>query len=397
MPLPPVLPLLPDWYAGIREQRAFRTSILSADDGSEQRAQTRARARRRLTFPALTLRELETQTTLTLLQRIHEDAFALPWWMHRAYLDADAGAGAGSLALDTTGLDFLVGNYALLWRSPTIYELVQISAVAAGSLTLDAGTPTTLDWNAGDYIMPAFPARLAAPLTVTRTGSRGLATAIDALVEPLTVPVAAGAPGDDPADFLWMPDAVGDEVESWQRLLDVQDGELGPIASLPFTAAPAVTFPLTLGLRSRAAVADFWTWYDAVLGALTPSWVPNWQAALRLASAATAADNTLTIKAVNYTDRWFPDESRRHLALIASPSSIVHRRVTNAVDNLDGTETLTLDAVTGVALSPSYSLVALMHYARLADDPVTVVWDGPEHASVDLRFTELPVEEPASV
>jgi len=397
MPLPPVLSLLPDWSQGVREERAFRTSILTTDSGLEQREQTRGRARRRLTYRARTLTAGIAQPATTLLQRVHEGTVALPWWMHRTRLTADAAIGATTLAVVTTGLDFLAGNYALLWRSPRVYELVQVSATDAVSVTLEAGTPTTMAWPTGSLVLPAFPARLAAPLAISRVAARGLDVAVDALVEPLAVPLASGTAGDDPPDFtLAMPMAGPDESESWARRLVSFDGDLGPVASTVFDAAPAVGFGLSLMFRSRAAAQDLWAWYDSVLGALTPSWVPSWQAAAQLSAAVASASNTLVIRAMGYTARWFPDESRRHLAIITAPDVIAHRRVTEAVDNGDGTETLTLNAVVGVNLRAE-TLVSLMHYARLEQDALALVWQDPDLATAELRFRELPSEEPATV
>jgi hypothetical protein len=138
-------------------------------------------------------------------------------------------------------------------------------------------------------------------------------------------------------------------------------------------------------------VAEFWDWYDAVLGALTPSWVPSYQADLVPAVSVGPADTELVIEAMEYTTRSFPLTARRRLALIPSTGgAVTARTVTASVDNLDGTETLTLNAAAGATITAGYGLLSFLRLMCLADDPVTLEWSHLGHAHTTLGFREEP-------
>jgi hypothetical protein len=65
--------------------------------------------------------------------------------------------------------------------------------------------------------------------------------------------------------------------------------------------------------------------------------------------------------------------------------------VTDAIDNGDGTETLTLEAAPA-SRSRSTTMLAYLVLARLADDDVELLWYHYGVAETTLRFVELPRE-----
>jgi hypothetical protein len=71
---------------------------------------------------------------------------------------------------------------------------------------------------------------------------------------------------------------------------------------------------------------------------------------------------------------------------------LTRRRVTNAVDNGDGTETLTLSAAVGVDLPLGSGLVSFALYCRLAADPLELTWAAPALCDARLAVVALPNE-----
>jgi hypothetical protein len=210
--------------------------------------------------------------------------------------------------------------------------------------------------------------------------------------------------------FAWQrqgPNRVEAPAHELRRLIDRVSALTNDQLQEPRSESPGVSLPYRLLMSGLDAVADLWTWYASVQGALKAVWLPTYQHDLTLATDVAAADTTLTITSpvgTPYGVRYFPVEARRHLALLvasgAGIGTVVHRRVTDAVAHDDGTETLTLDAAVGVDLSATYDMVSFLLYARLADDPVTVEWRTAGTGAVaetTLAFVELPREVPTSV
>lgn len=151
-------------------------------------------------------------------------------------------------------------------------------------------------------------------------------------------------------------------------------------------------------IEGRDQVTAFRTQLIALRGRLVPCWIPTWMFDLSLTVDRASGDSSLIIEACDYT-RWYAvaDFGRRHLAVIlpGNPHTIIPRRVTSAVDNLDGTETLTLNTTLGVAV-PAASVVSFLTLCRLASDDVTVRWLDYAAAEVELPLREIPREAPVA-
>lgn len=147
-----------------------------------------------------------------------------------------------------------------------------------------------------------------------------------------------------------------------------------------------VEVPLQL---TASEVADLWAWYDRVLGALGIAWVPSWHDALTLAAPVEDGATEFVIGACNYASLQFPRTSRKQLGIVGADGSITRRLITAAVDNGDGTETLTTDLAPFRTLTPGQDMLCYLRTARLAEDEVEVEWQAPDYAEARLRFTEL--------
>lgn len=159
---------------------------------------------------------------------------------------------------------------------------------------------------------------------------------------------------------------------------------------------PRVTLPYRLFLPDRATLAALDSWFDTVKGRFTSFWIPTYVADLPLTASLGASDTTFTITDIGYTERYFPHEARRHLAFIAPDGTITHRRVTDAVDNGDGTETLTIASSLGAAFPLGAGLLCFLLLVRLTSDEITVTRSAAAFGECVLECLELPPEVPAS-
>lgn len=396
--MPPLaFPFRWDGRESYREQRALRTDILAAHDQTEQRRALRIKPRRTHRFSVTALDAREAQFLASFLYAGPDLELAVPFWPHATRLTADAAQGATTLALDTTDRDFYAGQSALLFRDPFAAERISIQSVGVSSLTLTAGTAAT--WSAGSRIAPAHSGRLSPSVTISRPTSRVRQTVLEFELDPLLLPSVTGAAGAAPDVFTvgLLPDGREGLDDEETRLVDAFESPTAGFQRLSRRGQPVDSWAHPLLLFSRADVRALWTWYAGRIGALNPTWVPSFQLDVSPTGTIQPTDTTITIQAIDYTARLFPHEARRHLALIPAVGQVTHRRVTAAVNNGNGTETLTLDAQAGVTLGTGYGLVAVLRYARLAEDALEVGWQHPELAQAAPRFQELPWAVPTTV
>lgn len=148
-------------------------------------------------------------------------------------------------------------------------------------------------------------------------------------------------------------------------------------------------------MQTRADVVTFKAFIDSCKGMLTPFWVPTYNADLALANDINPGDGAVVIQKCNYTDFYFGQTARHHLAFIAPDGSKTLRKVTAAVDNGNGTETLTLDSTISISLPAASTMTSFLVFCRLASDVVEMLWHTNDMAEALLQLVELPREVPA--
>jgi hypothetical protein len=72
----------------------------------------------------------------------------------------------------------------------------------------------------------------------------------------------------------------------------------------------------------------------------------------------------------------------------------IFREIVGAFENADGTETLTLDSSTGVAL-PVDVQISFLALSRQDSDSVEIDWASTDQGQANLAMREIPSEVPA--
>ena len=129
-----------------------------------------------------------------------------------------------------------------------------------------------------------------------------------------------------------------------------------------------------LGISGQ--VAD-WQWLKAFLSTvrgrqvafLAPTGRPD------LTPIGDASTGTLKVSSdAQYASTWFTSLAHRKLQLKMTDGTLVCRTVSTAVDNGDGTQSLTLDT----AAAGTIAMVSFLETCRLETDTVTVQWHGSD-------------------
>lgn len=170
MTLPAPFLLAPNWATPVVLTSAWKTDVLSGENGTEQRVSLRDTPADTMKYSAAILSQADAGALARILAQAPTGRFHVPRWFDTTLLTANVTIGATTVTCDTTDRGFTVGGSALLWRRATgVYEVRAISAIASGALTTDA---TTSAWsgNTDVEVLPIAPAWLTLPLTRTYVG-----------------------------------------------------------------------------------------------------------------------------------------------------------------------------------------------------------------------------------
>jgi hypothetical protein len=152
-------------------------------------------------------------------------------------------------------------------------------------------------------------------------------------------------------------------------------------------------------LASRAEIANFVTWLTRRLGRLVPFWAPTWQTDLVLAEQVNAGATGFSIVNAGYTRFQFSSVARRDLAIfMLDHSGIYFHRVTDSVEEMDGTEAISIESGSPLeaTLTPTNCMISFLPLCRLAsDDTPEFKWETTTVVAAVLSIASLPGETPA--
>lgn len=384
-------PFDPDWTRGPRERIEYRTDIISARTGAEQRIKLRMKPRRSLSFSVSNLSNDEAEQFESLIWRRSGDLFGVPWWPDGVRYTGTLSVGGSTIAIDTTNRLFSLAPMVMVWVDSTHFEIQTISSVSGSLITC---TPLAAAYT-NPFILPVFPGRLpdevGIDMATSSISQADLRFACEVGInDPRPTPaVPTQAYGFDVLEVT--PDWDGPKT-SVKRLLQRFDSGSGPVIVRDRGGVSFQGQPFRWFLSTRAEIQAFRDFMDRRVGSLVPFWVATWREDLTLAQAATNVSTGIVVKWAGYTSRMFPDRARRYLA-IRTAGGWIYRKVTSSSETAT-TETLTLDAATGVALAAG-TMVSFLTLARMKDDDAEIEWSNVGLAQATTEFVELPKEVPA--
>jgi len=357
----------------ITEHLEWMTDIIEAHDGAEQRIRVRQEPRQSFEVVILPNDPAELSRLRVAIAAWQHREWGWPCWHEAVNLAAALPAASSSIPVDTTAADFRAGGPAIVSQGASLYEVVEVATVAAGSLSLVA--PTTMEHPAGASVMPLRMARMTGQARrddhPTELSKYSVTMQITDNAELTTEAAAMQYLGYDVlADPLLMPgETMPRQIE---RPLDIIDPGPGAWATFARTDYPGVVTDHRWRLKNRQDSWAFRRWLHRRAGRCNPEWVPSRTHDLALAVQPTAAATTLQIRDVNYRNVGLNVPGMTHIAAFSANGAFVCRQITEAVAGSAGRENLTINAALGFT---DVSRISFLCLHRFAADRISLTWD----------------------
>ena len=392
--------LPPDWSEAVGETLAWLTDVQTTLAGAVVRTPLRDAPRRTWEFSVLADRT-ERRLVENALYDWSARTWALPVFVDMTWLSTSVPSGATSIAVDTRGLDFVVGGLAMLWRDATTYELVEVVSLTAQGIELRA--PTQAAWPVGTRLIPCRTARLGVAPELRRHSDRLVETRLRfEATEPCDWPPLApttryrGLPVlEDRPDWSDAPTAT------FARRATVLDGEVGRTAiddgsGLAWTTQSHAW--RVLGRTARAAHRSLLYWLQGRAEAL---WLPTWTDDIELLEPIGENATTLVVAWAGIARSLRLQAGRRHLRIELTDGRICYRAI-EAADEIERPnggrgERLRLDAALGVMVAPErVRLACWMALVTLAGDTIELQHHADSEGLMDcgVAFASVGEEEP---
>lgn len=384
-----VFGLCPDWSQGITERLEWLTEVLESYDGTEQRIRLRQIPRRSFEYRFL-LEGLDVRVLEHLLFAWGARIYALPVWTDVSILAGEAAVGSTTLTVqNVANSDYHADGLAVLWRSNTQHEAVEILSITGDTLTLKL--PLSRSWPSGTRVFPARLARIEGEVALARPTDTIAIGRCRFRVEDVTAPAAVdyGPAYRDYLVFDWRPDRSVDIEDKWRRKVAVIDYGTGLATFDDQSGKPIIGRTLTWLLSDRSKVSAFRGWLAARAGRAYPCWLPTFESDLEVVHTVAATDTGIIVRNVGYARFVAANPLRRDLRIITTAGTF-YRRITGANEISDDEELLSLDVPLGVTLQPQQFLqVSYLELSRLDQDVIEIHWETDSIARVQLSTRTL--------
>lgn len=355
----------------ITEHLSYKTNVNQSEPDYQQRINAQPHHVERTLEYFVTPTSARARSMMQAALWTPGQTYKLPIGNDWGTLTAQATAAASTLTLDTAKRDYEIGSHVVAWEDiyqPWTAQFFEITSRTDTQLGITPDVGATLPLGS-----PVMPARLAIlpedslsidshlidretaalqfEILSTELSSRRV-TAYTPAAEYLDIEVfsleRAKVEWLDPGPYQISRRQQGTGTSAGNDYLRAID-----------TGSPQ-TIPIRVLLTSRAALSEFYGWMDARQGKQSPVWVASEENDLEVTARS---GNNATINHIGYAARYNVHSARRHLAFKKTDGSVVYKMVTAAVDNLDGTETLT------VAGAPALVDIAKTSFLRLCTAP----------------------------
>lgn len=384
-----VLAILHEWGNGFLERLEWLTDVSIARDGSEQRVALRAQPRRSFEFDVL---EYGNRGALDLLLNAWQSrVYAVPVWTDKSHLSSTLSAGATSIAISTTDLDYHTGGLVVVGNTAGATEALEILALTANTLTLKR--PVIGNWPAGSWIAPARLARLPASQTVNRPtaamSQAKLRFELDDLVLPVTATSSAVQYGGYDT-LLRYPNRVEDVTVEYQRITDVLDYQTGSPIVTDAPNRPFIVRQYEFLLVDRSDITAMRRWLLARAGRQVPVWVPTWERGVEIAAAFASDATEILVESRGFSTYYTAMPGREDIAFLHNDGSWTLRQIT-AFEYVDGVvERMRLNASLGRAGSAAdFKIVCFLELARLESDAIEIFFETDQIARVSVPLRSI--------
>lgn len=364
----------PDWSDRMLERLEWRTDVLQAYRGEEQRRALRLGPRQAVEF-GVTAEGDARRHLEAVLWNWGARVFAVPLWFDGLELDAPLAAGATAVAVDPALRQFAAGELImLLGETSRDVEVLEIDALGAG---IDLVSPTTRDWPAGTRVFPARTARIDGDATLPRfTGAVSSARMRFEMTEPAAWPASAGATTYRGQPVMEeRPDWSGSPELRLQRKLAVLDDNTGRVVVEDEARMPLPQLRTRHTLMGRAEIDAWRARLFALRGKQGPIWVPSWAEDLVLVATVGSSGTALDVRWTGYTQYLQGEIHRKDIRIELFDGTVLYRRITGSTELDADTERLVIDAPPGQTIEPAdVALISWLALMRQESDAAEFAW-----------------------
>lgn len=370
------------------ERWQFLTDVLESQSGVEQVLSLIEYPLQSFEFQFV-LDGTDRQRFENLLFGAQSQLLAIPLWHEDVFTTAAASLSATSISVSsTTDADFRVGGYAIVFTSPTSYDIVLLSAVATGTLTF-ATTPLLAGYAAGTRVAPirlgyiiGNPQTARPPKNVKRfrlvfrvkDNDTGMFTGSTSGWSSLSSKVVI-----DDVDVMESNEKSGE----MDHRVTIIDSETGVVDVRTDWDTNKRTQPKTFAMRSRAQYRKVKRLLLALRGPQRSWYKPTYDEDFTVVATLTSGAFTMDVSNIGYTKQVQSRSPRNVIRVEFTDGTSVDRTIASSVEVSATVERLTLSvAWASTKLATEVRRVMYLELSRFRTDTFAFNHRGPANITL---------------
>lgn len=386
-----VFPFGPNWSSGMTETLEWRTDIMRAFDGSEQRRSLRTKARRSIEYRTQVYGR-NAQLFENLLWGWQNRLYAVPVWSDKPRLTSEQLAGDLVINVPTTTYSFSAGGLLIIFADQDNYEVAEVDSFTGSTVTL--ARPLEKPWSPGTQVYPAILGHLPTAVPTQRYTGGVLQATLSFVSSPVETdpytPAAAAPTSYEGLDVLTrQPNWIRSLDNTFDYKFDVLDQVTGAMTWDQTEEFPRILRRYSWLLRDRDQILEFRQLLGRLRGQSKSLWIPSWHLDFTVVSPIGSADGAISVNDNLFEQMVGLDPARNRICLRTESGQTYYRTLTG-VSKVGGELRLAIDAPIGVSVPLSnVKALHLLIRNRLATDKVDIQWRSDQVATVETTFTTV--------
>jgi hypothetical protein len=389
-----VFPFMANWDKAITQEYQWKTDVLQAYDGTEQRFKLRANPRQQFAFDTLT-EGLETNRLDALLWNWQSRVFAVPLWIDAALLAKPIIHNQKTIPINTQHLNYQPEGLIVLINGQQVKAL-EIAQVTNNGLELKRVVNES--WPVGTIVCPALLTRLPAQQTVSRL-TAGITQASWSFEsdgnENVRITVPTQTTYRNYSVLTFQPNRSNPIDQQYLRLTLLLDNGINSITVDDHGKQPNIISSVEFILENKSQIAEFRNWLQQCAGRHKPFWMPTWQADLNSLELMAKGSRNMIINNIGYAMHYQTHPGKQDVMILLKNGDRIYRHITGAVisDSNSQKELLTFDKPLAKPILPKDILMlSFLGLCRLDSDLVEFEWLTHDIARVVLKIRLLSSE-----
>ena len=371
-----------NWSSPIIERLEFKTDVLLAYDGSEQRIALRQTPRRYFEFGFLVPTLIERQKLEAAISANGSQAWDLPLWTDSTPCTSAISHGDVVVYADTIGRDFVADGKALLLATNGNSLIINISTLTDTQLNLSSAVVGA--WPLETAVIPLRTAYLEQSQQISRFTGSAIYGVVRFLCDDISNwPTATETIYRDYPVLTIASNWSQDITTDYQRKMQIVDFGVGGIYRDDESSLPVFIQSHHFVLDSRQKITDFRKFLYSRRGRLNALWIPTFMPDLSFVALSSVY---LDVVNIDYTTLYNQSINRRDIRIEMTNGDIHYRRIVASAVISNSVERLTLN---NTLPSSDIEKISFMMFGRLDTDAIELAWSYGDYVDVKLNFRSV--------